>query len=114
MIPSAFAIEITVATKANKFQAVNVFLTVDGQVYVPLQGGQGNGLRMRKNRTLPSAQTRHLLWHTPGETEVGRVISVRSFLRASVPFRCSGREERSLFQSSLSVPALPLGVFQTM
>jgi len=39
VIPSAFEIEITVATKANKFQAVNVILTVDGQVYIPLQGG---------------------------------------------------------------------------
>lgn len=39
VIRSENTIEITVATKANKFQMVNVILTLDGQVYVPLQSG---------------------------------------------------------------------------
>lgn len=39
VIPSEYEIEITVASKVNKFQDVNVILTLDGQVYVPLKSG---------------------------------------------------------------------------
>lgn len=39
VIPSAYEVQITVASKMNKFQDVNVILTIDGQVYVPLQCG---------------------------------------------------------------------------
>ncbi|TSC99580.1 MAG: NAD+ kinase [Candidatus Peregrinibacteria bacterium Greene1014_49] len=39
VIPSEYEVEITVASKTNKFQDVQVILTIDGQVYVPLQSG---------------------------------------------------------------------------
>ena len=39
VIPSEYTVEITVASKTNKFQDVQVILTLDGQVYVPLQSG---------------------------------------------------------------------------
>ena len=39
VIPSEYTVKITVASKANKFQDVQVILTLDGQVYVPLLEG---------------------------------------------------------------------------
>jgi NAD+ kinase len=39
VIPSEYPVEITVASKVGKFQDVQVILTIDGQVYVPLQSG---------------------------------------------------------------------------
>lgn len=39
LIPSEYEMEVIVASKANKFQNVNVILTIDGQIYVPLQSG---------------------------------------------------------------------------
>lgn len=39
VIPSDYPVEVTVVTQSNKFQDIDVNLTLDGQVYVPLQGG---------------------------------------------------------------------------
>jgi NAD+ kinase len=39
VIPSEYPVEITVASKTSKFQDVQVILTIDGQVYIPLQSG---------------------------------------------------------------------------
>lgn len=39
VIPSEYPVEITVASRENKFQDIQVILTLDGQVYVPLQSG---------------------------------------------------------------------------
>ncbi|MCK5018578.1 MAG: NAD(+)/NADH kinase [Candidatus Peribacteraceae bacterium] len=37
VVPSSSKIEVTVSTKTNKFKDTEVVLTLDGQVYVPLQ-----------------------------------------------------------------------------
>ncbi len=39
VLPSSDEIEVSVLTKANKFKDTEVVLTLDGQVYVPLQNG---------------------------------------------------------------------------